>query len=233
MGEALRGTSLGDPYVIHLHDLGKSRGGIWTARPVAGDRDVEDQEEGAIEDPRFTLGEIGWCRRLVTGAVDVEADDVRLPLDREDMKIIGKSQALRQRVRGADAESVGVAGTVNCAVNGGGFAADVLQDVNLAAGRPASFFDIAPQHPARRPQPFAIRNLDPRFESAVRRGETIAGMEAGGGVFPRHAVGPGVRLAAGDDKQRAVSNDGVLWRAIGVVLQFTVAPTVAADVVCP
>src|SRR5260221_7493400 len=100
------------------------------------------------------------------------------------------------------------------AVNGGWFTSDVLDDVDFSAFRPADVFDVGAEHPERRPQSLAVRDLDARFKSAVRRREAVQGFEARGRVFSRDAIGTGVAFLKSSDEQLAALNRNILRRSI-------------------
>src|ERR1051326_1649087 len=84
--------------------------------------------------------------RLVEPPVHVPADDVRLPLDGEDVEVVGEV-AGRERVGRADAVRARIARPVDRAVDYRRLAPDVLHDVYLAASGPACGLDVVAEHP--------------------------------------------------------------------------------------
>src|SRR5438067_12898403 len=122
-------------------------------------------------------------------AVDEPADLAGLPLHREDVVVVGE-RALRERVGSADAVAAGIAGSVDGAVHRARLAADVLHDVDLTGARPTDGVDVAAEHPERRPDPLAARDLDARLEAAERLVELSLRLEARRGVRTRTVPAP-------------------------------------------
>src|SRR6266568_6164244 len=110
--------------------------------------------------------------------------------------------------------------------------ADIFHDVDFPALRPADFADVVAEHPKGGPHPFPGGNLDARFKAPVSLGEESLRLEPRGGVFARYAVRSGEFFFTRGDEQAAIPNFSVRG-AIGVVLEFVIAPAVAADVVGP
>src|SRR5580693_7603654 len=117
-------------------------------------------------------------------------------------------------------------------MNGAGFLADILHDVDLAALGPTHGGYVFAEHPERWPNPLSFRNLDSRLEAAIRLREEALRFDARGRVIARHSVGSGVVLLFRCDYQIPFLDVRVLW-TVGVVLQLTIAPAVAADGVGP
>src|SRR5205085_2186628 len=114
--------------VVNRHLLREDCGRVGVAGPVAADRFVEKQEERVVEDPLRARGQVCGRARLVELTVHVPAYDAGLPLDGEDVEVVGES-AGRQSVRRADAARARIARPVNRAVDDCGLAPDVLHDV--------------------------------------------------------------------------------------------------------
>src|ERR1700722_12456676 len=85
-----------DADVIHQHLLGKLCSVVRTAGPDAADCQIQNNKKWMSEDP------LAACRPLRLGEggvvvrVDIEADRAGLPLDGEDMKIVGVILPSRQ-----------------------------------------------------------------------------------------------------------------------------------------
>ncbi len=117
-------------------------------------------------------------------------------------------------------------------VNGARLLPDIFHDVDFAALRPAIVSDIVAEHPEGRPHSLPRGNLDSRFEAAIGLAEKPLGFQTRGGVIPRYAIGAGVGFFLCGDHEIAALDLRVLC-AIGVILEFVVAPAVTADVVGP
>src|SRR5689334_25026547 len=150
---------------------------------------------------------------LVQGAVDVPADRVQLPLDREHVKRV-RERAAREVVGAGDTIGTGVARAVHRTVHGRWLLADVLHDVHLAAPGPADLRDVVTQHPERGPQPLSTRDLNARLDPAERPLPQTLSLEARRGV---RAVAE--RLLPRRDYEIAVLEVRVL-DPIGVVLEL-------------
>src|SRR5215470_4234353 len=151
------------------------------------------------------------------------------------MKIVGECLP-----SGKAEGSGGVAGATCCtgaverAVHGARLLADVFHDVDFTGRRPAGGGDVVAEHPESGPHSLACRDFDARFKAAVGLAEKPLGFGAGGSVVARNAVRAGegsAFLLRGDDKIAAL-NLSVL-QAVGVALEFIVAPAFAAGVVGP
>jgi Protein of unknown function (DUF2934) len=122
-----RGGPLVDAHVIDQHALRKYGGRVRVSGPVATHRQVEDQEEGLVENPFPSGLKIGARAAHVEILVHVEADGVSVPLNREDVEVVG--EALCREFVGCLYTGVAdISGSVNRTVNDGGFLADVLHD---------------------------------------------------------------------------------------------------------
>src|SRR5215467_8989951 len=151
------------------------------------------------------------------------------------MKIVGECLP-----NGKAEGSGGVAGATCCtgaverAVHGARLLADVFHDVDFTGRRPAGEGDVVAEHPESGPRSLACRDFDARFKAAVSLAEKTLGLEAGGSVVARNAVRAGegsAFLLRGDDKIAAL--DVSVLQAVGVALEFIVAPAFAAQVVSP
>ena len=105
--------------------------------------------------------------------------------------------------------------------------ADVFHDVDFAAGRPAFRLNVLTQHPEGGPYSLAAGDLDARLEASIGLLEFPLCLEPGGGVAIQHAVPIAVGFVARSDDQVAILQLNVL-QMVGVVLQFVVAPAIAA-----
>ena len=54
--------------------------------------------------------------------------------------------------------------------------------------------DIVAQHPERRPDALAKRNLDPRFDTAIGLAELVLREQPGRGIVASYLVGAGKRF---------------------------------------
>ena len=117
-------------------------------------------------------------------------------------------------------------------MDGARLLADIFHDVDFSALRPADFADVVAQDPKGGPHPFPGGNLDARFEAPVSLGEESLRLEPRGRVFARYAIRSGEFFFPRGDEQAAIPNFSVRG-AIGVVLEFVIAPAVAANIVGP
>src|SRR3990172_8947389 len=207
-----------DAHIIHAHDLREDRGLVRTAGPMTTHGDVHDDEERVVVHP--PTGKVPRRDRLVQRAVHVPANRLRLPLDGIHVKTLGE-RAGGQLIRGPHALGTRVAGTVHGAVHQGGFPADVLHDVDLAALGPADFVAVVAQHPEGGPQSLPARDLNPCLHAGVSPRSQPLGLQPGRRVLaiPRP-------LLPGHDNEVAVFDTRV-FGAVGVELQLGVAPAVA------
>src|SRR6266851_9502083 len=83
-------------HVIDQHLLWEDGSFIRVPGPISADGEVKENKKRLIEDPRLSRRKICWGSRLIKSPITVKAHDVRLPLDGEDMKRIGKSPVFRQ-----------------------------------------------------------------------------------------------------------------------------------------
>ena len=109
---------------------------------------------------------------------------------------------------------------------------DVFHDVDFAALGPAGGRDVVAQHPESRPHSLPCGDFDAGFEAAVGLGEQALGLETRRGVLARDVVRSCVLFLAGGDYQISVF-DARVFSAIGVPLEFLIAPATAAEVVGP
>src|SRR6266403_3486042 len=142
-----------------------------------------------IEDPCLA-GEllVRRCARLVQEAVNIKADDVRLPLDREGVEIVGKLLTIRQSVGRAYAVRARVTWSMKGAVNYRRFFPDVFHDVDFAAIGPAGRIDIVAQQPKGRPEALTVRNLNSRLKPSVGLAELILREQSRRSVVARYVV---------------------------------------------
>src|SRR4051812_7398796 len=130
-----------------------------------------------IKYPTASRGHVRRCTRFVEFAVHVKANDVRLPLYGENVKVVGKATG-RQRVRATEWVSSRVAGTVEGTVYFRRLETDVLHDVDLAARRPSNSGDVVAQHPKGRPDALSVRNLYTCLKSPVPLCEEASRLQA-------------------------------------------------------
>src|SRR5438270_247988 len=113
------------------------------------------------------------------------------------------------------------------AVDQGGLATDILHDIHLPARRPAHGGNICAECPERGPEALAVGNLYPRLDAAVRPGDFALRFQ------PCRSVSAAkITFLARFDHQLAVLDADVVG-AGGVVFEFVIAPTPAANVVPP
>src|SRR5437870_1619371 len=110
--------------------------------------------------------------------------------------------------------------------------ADIFHDVDLPAFWPTVFRYVVAEHPERRPNALTFRDLDARFESAIRLGEKILCLESRGSVVASDAILASEFFLLSGDNQIVVLDFHVL-RARSVSLEFLIAPALAAQVVRP
>src|SRR5436190_12231123 len=206
------------PHIIHPHRLREDGRRIRTARPVPTHGYIENDEKRVVVHP--PPRQVPRSDGLVQRVVDVPANRGRLPLDGVHVEGVGE-RARGQVIRAADAARTGVPGAVHRTVYAAGFLADVLHDVDLAARGPAGGGNVVAQQPERGPQPLPARDLNPGLDATVLPRAEPLGLEPGRCVVPVPE-----RLAAGRDDEVASVDMRVLG-AVGVELQFGVAPAPA------
>src|ERR1700739_881789 len=158
--------------------------------------------------------------------VDVEANHVRFPFDGIDVKAIRKILAGRQCEWRADALLARVTRPVDGAVHGGRFLPDIFHDVDFAARGPMLRVDVVSQHPEGGPDALPAGDLNPRFKTPVRLLEFVQSLDSCRGVAKQHAMFVAVALPARCDHELSRLRLDVL-HAVGVVLEFMIAPSVA------
>src|SRR6266852_3357398 len=127
-----------DADVIDEHLLRENGGAVGRAGPIAAHGDVEDDEEGVIENPGAAGGPLRRVKCSVKSRIDIEADCVGLPFDRVEMKVVGEILAGGQAEgRGDVARSADGARAMQRSVNGAWLLADIFHDVDFAALLPA------------------------------------------------------------------------------------------------
>ena len=110
--------------------------------------------------------------------------------------------------------------------------ADIFHDVDLPAFWPTVFRYVVAEHPERRPDALTFRDLDTRFESAIRLGEKILRLESRRSVVASDAIRASEFFLSSADNQIAILDFHVL-RARSVSLELLIAPALAAQVVRP
>src|SRR6202034_2761710 len=99
--------------------------------------------------------------------INIEADRRRIPLNGENVEIVGK---FRRRWKGVSAGQRAVAGVTRAmhrTVNLSRFIADALHDVDFTTPGPARSRVVITQQPEGRPHPLPLRDLDASFETPV------------------------------------------------------------------
>src|SRR5882757_9651037 len=112
-------------------------------------------------------------------------------------------------------------------MNNGWFLADVLHDVDLAAGWPAGRPYIVTEHPECGPHALSLSDFYARFETAILLLKQSSGFQARGSVLARNAIGTSEGFLVGGDDEVAILHVRVLG-PIGIGLKLVVTPTVAA-----
>src|SRR5713226_9031065 len=141
------------------------------------------------------------------------------------MKICGEILTRRQTKRGSQvARGTGSAGPMKRAVNGAGLLANVFHDVDFTAGGPTHRGDVVAKHPESGPHPLPYRNLDARFKAAVGLAEEPLCLDASRSVTARDAIRAGKAFLLRSNDQISTFDLRIL-KAIGVALEFLVAPT--------
>src|ERR1700677_2781588 len=134
--------SLVHPDIIHQHSLREDCGSVWISRPVASHRQIEYQGKRVIEYPFPAGTKIRSGASDVELAVDIEANGIPFPLERENMKIVGKPPFFGQDVGRFDSNLSRVTRSMNRAVYSRRFFSNVFHDVDLATGGPTGFLDV-------------------------------------------------------------------------------------------
>src|SRR4051794_38053755 len=110
-------------------------------------------------------------------------------------------------------------------MHGGRLFSDVLHDVDFTRGRPAGRGEAIAEHPECRPDSLAVGDVDPGLDAAVSE------------AFQSLAFDPAGRVAApglyGFDDQVAIAVLIHVVRAVGIVFEFRVAPSVGAEIISP
>src|SRR5438128_3261257 len=110
--------------------------------------------------------------------------------------------------------------------------ADIFHDVDLPAFWPTVFRYVVAEHPERRPDALTFRDLDTRFESAIRLGEKILRLESRRSVVASDAIRASEFFPVSGEEQIAVLDFHVL-RVPSVGLELLITPALAAKVVRP
>src|ERR1700728_330252 len=154
-------------HIIHQHGLWKYARRVRISRPVSANCDIQQNEEWMVINPFRFFWQVRWSSRCIEVIVDVEANRVRLPFHGINVEVVGEASPAGKREGGADAIRTVIAWAMNRSMDHRWFLADILHDVDLAAGGPLDSLDIGTQHPKCRPDPLSPRNLDARFETPV------------------------------------------------------------------
>src|SRR6266511_5259350 len=163
---APRRTSI-DPHVVDEHRRRKNRIRRRIAVEVAANGQIHNDEKALVEDPVPQRLDAGAGNAEVQRIVDKKPYGERIPFDRESVEGVGERAAgdgpdVRER------RVAGVPGSVDRRAGGGGRAALVLHDVQLAAGGPPDRPDVLAQEPERRPEPLPRRELEARLDATGR-----------------------------------------------------------------
>ena len=219
--------TLVNAHVIDQHALRwKHGGGVGVSGPVAAHRQIKKQEEWFVKDPLPPRFQVRACTAHVEIIVDVEVHGISVPLDSENVEVIRKALLAGQSVGRFDAGAADVSGAMDRAVNRSRLLTDVFHDVDFAARGPADFVDVIAEHPEGGPHALAVRNLDACFEASIGLGEFAQGLKSGRGVVSCDALRTSVIFRQRRDHQVPLSNRHIRV-AIGVVLEFLVAPALA------
>src|SRR6202165_45232 len=168
-----------DADVVDKHLLWENGGVVRRAGPRAANGDVEDNEEGVIENPGAAGGPLRRVECGVESGVDVKADCARFPFGRVDVKVIGKFLAGGQAEgRSGVARLANGARAMQRSVDGAGLLADIFHDVDFAALRPANGADVIAKRPEGGPHSLPRGNLDASFEAAIGLAEKALSFEA-------------------------------------------------------
>src|SRR5260370_955955 len=137
-----------DADVVDEHLLGENCEVVGRAGPITANGDVEDNEEGVIENPSAARGPLRRVEGAIEIGVDIEADCARFPFDGIEMKVSGEiltggQTEGRAGVTRAGDRTWAVEGTVDDAR----LLADIFHDVDFAAFWPADGADVFPEHP--------------------------------------------------------------------------------------
>src|SRR6266852_8605834 len=132
--------------------------------------------------------------RLGEGGVEirihVEADHPGFPLDSVKVKVGREILAGGKTVRRCGIACFGNgAGTVKRTVDRAGFPSDIFHYVDFAASGPVDGSDVVAKHPESGPHSLPCGNFDACFEAAIGLAEKALGLEAGGSVITRNAIG--------------------------------------------
>src|SRR5207247_8098766 len=131
--------------------------------------------------------------------------------------------ARAQSLGAGDALCTRVPGAMHRPVHPAGFLADVLHDVDLAAGGPTNRVAVVAQQPEGGPQALPARDLNPCLHAAVPPRAQTLGLQSG-----RRVVTAAERLGASLDDQVAAFDTRVLG-AVGVELGLGGPPAGASS----
>src|SRR6185312_4515479 len=189
--------------------------------------EIQDNKEWMVVHPARPVRQVGGRARSIEMLVHVKTNFVRLPFHSKHVELIAESPAAGQGERRTDPVLSRIAGPVDSAVSDGGLAAQVLDDVDLAASWPASACDVISEHPERGPDALAARHFDSCFEASVGLRKVALRLESSRRVLAGNSVSPCVRLANRLDYQSSMRLTHIL-RSCRVVFKLVVAPSVAA-----
>ena len=82
-------------HVVDEHRLRKLRRGARGSGPIPSDRDIENEEERMVEDPRVSIGGIGGRSCLELHLVRLKANASLVPFDRVDVEVVGERRVVR------------------------------------------------------------------------------------------------------------------------------------------
>ncbi len=142
---------------------------MWIARPISTHRHVKKKEERVVINPAGPAGQGGGGHDMEHMGVNHEANEVRFPVNTEEVELRSKFLTCRQGIRLSNPMAAGIAGSMDSSVNGSRLAPYVLHDVDFTAARPTNsrIMDVGSKHPESGPNPLPEGHLDTAFNSSI------------------------------------------------------------------
>src|SRR6185437_10923254 len=192
--------------------------------PYTARCNVQDNVERVVVYPLRLICERSPGHRSIVDTIYEEAEMAGVPLQGKDMEIVSECAMCQLIVAGE------IARTMYCAINKIGLNANILHDINFAAGRPANRCAIISEEPESRPESLTSRNLDAGFDAPIGKAKVLVGGELTRGILTRTipALIIGRITFAGLNHQIALTIPvGVL--VVRIVIQLLITPAAAAD----
>src|SRR5579859_1051715 len=156
-----------DSNEVHQHGFREGGGRVRWARPLATDGNVQDDIKRMVENPFHPGGKPGRRERRIQLSIDKEANDSWFPFDCENVEAVGEVDTAGEFVHRCEVAVARIPRSVHRAMYGGRLFADILHDVDLAAGGPTDLPEVISDEPECRPHALSARNFDARFEASI------------------------------------------------------------------